>query len=188
MRQGAYDYLLKPLDLQKLDRVLGEALKVARLMREPAVVVRTPPDDDQPGEAIVGSCPAMQEVYKAIGRVADQTFPVLITGRERHGQGAGGARHLPARPAGQGAVLGPELCRHPRDAAGERVVRPREGRLHRGGAPPHRQVRAGQRRHPAPRRDRRHAAAGPGEGPAGTCRSRRSSASAAARRSAPTCA
>src|SRR5436305_5863719 len=73
MRQGAYDYLLKPLDLQKLDRVLGEALKVARSMREPAVCVGTPPDD-QPGEAIVGSCPAVQEVYKAIGRVADQAF------------------------------------------------------------------------------------------------------------------
>src|SRR5437762_724078 len=72
MRQGAYDYLLKPLDLQKLDRVVGEALKVARLMREPAVIAPTLPDDDQPGEAIVGSCPAMQEVYKAIGRVADQ--------------------------------------------------------------------------------------------------------------------
>ena len=39
MRQGAYDYLLKPLDLQKLDRVLGEALKVARLMRQPAGLV-----------------------------------------------------------------------------------------------------------------------------------------------------
>src|SRR5262249_21262206 len=36
MRQGAYDYLLKPLDVQKLERVIGEALKVARLMREPA--------------------------------------------------------------------------------------------------------------------------------------------------------
>src|SRR5436305_9319418 len=78
MRQGAYDYLLKPLDLQELDRVLGEALKVARLMREPAVVGMPP--EDQPGEAIVGSCQAMQEVYKAIGRVADQTFLVLITG------------------------------------------------------------------------------------------------------------
>ena len=86
MRQGAYDYLLKPLDLQKLDRVLGEALKVAHRMREPAVVVRTPPDEDQPGEAIVGSCPAMQEVYKAIGRVADQTFPVLITGESGTGK------------------------------------------------------------------------------------------------------
>src|SRR5713226_5560642 len=66
MRQGAYDYLLKPLDLQKLDRVIGEALKVARLMREPAVVAETPPDDDVPGEIIVGCCPGMQEAYKAI--------------------------------------------------------------------------------------------------------------------------
>jgi two-component system nitrogen regulation response regulator GlnG len=86
MRHGAYDYLFKPLDLQKLDHVIGEALKVARLMREPAVVVGTPPDDDQSGEAIVGSCPSMQEVYKAIGRVADQTFPVLITGESGTGK------------------------------------------------------------------------------------------------------
>ena len=86
MKQGAYDYLLKPLDMQKLDRVLGEALKVARLMREPAVVAETPPDNDLPGEAIVGCCPAMQEVYKAIGRVADQTFPVLITGESGTGK------------------------------------------------------------------------------------------------------
>ena len=67
MRQGAYDYLFKPLDPHQLKRVVGEALKVARLMREPAVVVGTPPGDDRPGEAIIGSCPAMQEVYKAIG-------------------------------------------------------------------------------------------------------------------------
>src|SRR5271165_1710199 len=86
MRQGAYDYLLKPLDLQKLDRVIGEALRVARLMREPAVIAKTPPDDDLPGEAIVGCCPALQEVFKAIGRVADQTFPVLITGESGTGK------------------------------------------------------------------------------------------------------
>jgi two-component system nitrogen regulation response regulator GlnG len=86
MRQGAYEYLLKPLDVQKLDRVIGEALNVARFMRDPAVVVGKPPEDDQPGEAIVGSCPAMQEVYKAIGRVADQTFPVLITGESGTGK------------------------------------------------------------------------------------------------------
>src|SRR4051812_2450929 len=86
MRQGAYDYLLKPLDVQKLGRVIGEALKVARLMREPAVVAETPPDDDLPGEALVGCCPAMQEVFKAVGRVADQTFPVLITGESGTGK------------------------------------------------------------------------------------------------------
>jgi two-component system nitrogen regulation response regulator GlnG len=86
MRHGAYDYLLKPIDLQKLDRVLGEAVKVSRLMREPAVVAETLPDDEFPGEAIIGSCPEMEEAYKAIGRVADQTFPVLITGESGTGK------------------------------------------------------------------------------------------------------
>src|SRR5262252_4859156 len=86
MRHGAYDYLLKPLDLQKLDRVINEALKVSRLMREPAVIAETPPDDELSGEAIIGSCPGMQEAYKAIGRVADQIFPVLITGESGTGK------------------------------------------------------------------------------------------------------
>ena len=86
MRHGAYDYLLKPIDLQKLDRVISEALKVARFMREPAIVTETPPDEDVAGEAIIGSCPGMQEAYKAIGRVADQSFPVLITGETGTGK------------------------------------------------------------------------------------------------------
>jgi DNA-binding NtrC family response regulator len=86
MRHGAYDYLLKPIDLQKLDRVISEAIKVARFMREPAIVTETPPDDDVAGEAIIGSCPGMQEAYKAIGRVADQSFPVLITGESGTGK------------------------------------------------------------------------------------------------------
>src|SRR5438876_5869072 len=79
MKQGAYDYLFKPLDLHQLRQVVGEALEVARLMREPAVVAETASDPDVEG-AIVGGCPAMREVYKAIGRVAAQDVPVLITG------------------------------------------------------------------------------------------------------------
>ncbi len=85
MKQGAYDYLFKPLDLHQLRRVVGEALEVARQMREPAVVAETAPDPDVDG-AIVGSCPAMREVYKAIGRVAAQNVPVLITGESGTGK------------------------------------------------------------------------------------------------------
>src|ERR1700674_3964055 len=44
MKQGAYDYLFKPLDLHQLRRVVGEALEVARRMREPAVVAETAPE------------------------------------------------------------------------------------------------------------------------------------------------
>ena len=85
MRQGAYDYLFKPLDLQELRRVVNEALEVGRRMRRPAAVAEAPPDPDFPG-AIVGTCPAMREVYKSIGRVAAQNLPVLITGESGTGK------------------------------------------------------------------------------------------------------
>jgi nitrogen regulation protein NR(I) len=85
MKQGAYDYLFKPLDLHQLRRVAGEALEVSRRMRSPAVVAEDAPDADVEG-AIIGSCPAMREVYKAIGRVAAQEVPVLITGESGTGK------------------------------------------------------------------------------------------------------
>jgi two-component system nitrogen regulation response regulator GlnG len=85
MKQGAYDYLFKPLDLHQLERVVGEALDVVRRMRTPAVVAETLPENDVDG-AILGGCPAMREVYKAIGRVAAQNVPVLITGESGTGK------------------------------------------------------------------------------------------------------
>ena len=85
MKQGAYDYLFKPLDLHELRRLVGEAHEVARRMHEPAVVPETAADADVEG-AIVGGCSAMREVYKAIGRVANQDVPVLITGESGTGK------------------------------------------------------------------------------------------------------
>jgi DNA-binding NtrC family response regulator len=85
MKRGAYDYLFKPLDPAQLRRVVGEALDVARRMRQPAVLAETAPDPDVDG-AIIGSCPAMREIYKAIGRVAAQNVPVLITGESGTGK------------------------------------------------------------------------------------------------------
>jgi two-component system response regulator AtoC len=85
MKHGAYDYLFKPLDLHELRRVVSEALDVAKRMREPAIVAETAEDPDVDG-AIVGSCPAMREVYKEIGRVAAQDVPVLITGESGTGK------------------------------------------------------------------------------------------------------
>jgi two-component system response regulator AtoC len=85
MRQGAFDYLFKPLDLLQLRRVVDEGLEAGRRMHGPAMVSETPPDSDFPG-AIVGTCPAMREVYKAIGRVSDKNVPVLITGESGTGK------------------------------------------------------------------------------------------------------
>jgi two-component system nitrogen regulation response regulator GlnG len=83
MKLGAYDYLFKPLDLQQLRQVVGQALEVARLMHEPALG-EGPAEEG--GGAILGLCPRMREVYKEIGRVAAQNVIVLITGESGTGK------------------------------------------------------------------------------------------------------
>jgi two-component system nitrogen regulation response regulator GlnG len=85
MKQGAYDCLFKPLDPPLLRRAVGGALDVARRLRQPAVAEETGSDPDAEG-TLVGACPAMGEVYKAIGRVAAQDVPVLITGESGTGK------------------------------------------------------------------------------------------------------
>ena len=85
MKQGAFDYLPKPLNLEQMRRVVGEALEVAARMRSPVVLAQTPLNIDAEG-AIFGSCPAMLETYKAIGRVAAQDVTVLITGESGTGK------------------------------------------------------------------------------------------------------
>jgi two-component system nitrogen regulation response regulator GlnG len=85
MKEGAYDYLFKPLDLAQLRVVVTQAVELGRLMRRPAIVAETIPAEDD-GDAIIGRCPAMGEVYKAIGRVAAQNIIALITGESGTGK------------------------------------------------------------------------------------------------------
>jgi DNA-binding NtrC family response regulator len=85
MKLGAFEYLLKPLELSQLRQVVERALAISRLMRVPAVVATDEPVDDR-ADALVGRCPAMQEVYKGIGRVAAQDVTVLITGETGTGK------------------------------------------------------------------------------------------------------
>jgi two-component system nitrogen regulation response regulator GlnG len=81
MKAGAFDYLLKPLDLDRLSQVLGRAFEAARLMSVPAVL----PADDR-ADRIVGRSAVMQETCKAIGRLAPQDVNVLILGESGTGK------------------------------------------------------------------------------------------------------
>jgi two-component system nitrogen regulation response regulator GlnG len=85
MRLGAYEYLLKPLELDQLVDLVKRAFEISRLMRVPAVVPETEPAEHA-ADVLVGRCPAMQEVYKAIGRVAPQDVTVLILGESGTGK------------------------------------------------------------------------------------------------------
>jgi two-component system nitrogen regulation response regulator GlnG len=85
MKQGAYDCLFQPLHLPVLRRVVEGALDVVRRMHQRAAAEEIPTDPDAEC-GLVGCCPAMSAVYKAIGRVATQDVPVLITGESGTGK------------------------------------------------------------------------------------------------------
>jgi nitrogen regulation protein NR(I) len=84
MKLGAFDYLLKPLELAHLRELVARACAISRLMRVPAVTEDEP--IQEPADVLVGRCPAMQDVYKAIGRVAPQDVTVLIRGETGTGK------------------------------------------------------------------------------------------------------
>ena len=84
MRLGAFEYILKPLDPDRLIPLVESALETSRLMRVPAHL-----PGDKPvigGDLLIGNCPAMQEVYRAVGRVASQHVTVLILGESGTGK------------------------------------------------------------------------------------------------------
>jgi two-component system nitrogen regulation response regulator GlnG len=85
MKLGAYEYLLKPLELTPLRQIIGRAIDLSRLRHVPAVFEEAGPPETAV-DRIVGRCPAMQEVYKAIGRVAPQDMTVLILGESGTGK------------------------------------------------------------------------------------------------------
>ena len=85
MKEGAFDYLLKPLELAVLRELIDRAVRSSRLMRVPAALPEVEPAPPA-GDLLVGRCPAMQEVYKAIGLVARQDVTVLILGASGTGK------------------------------------------------------------------------------------------------------
>jgi DNA-binding NtrC family response regulator len=85
MKLGAFDYVLKPLDLPKLRDLVQRALEIRQLMHVPVEFPKTEVEDPQ-GDQIVGRSSQMQDVFKAIGRVAPQNVTVLIHGESGTGK------------------------------------------------------------------------------------------------------
>lgn len=83
-KMGAFDYVIKPFDIPLMLATIRQALEAGRFMRSPVNMDASP--DQTRGEAIIGKSPAMQEVYKAIGRVSATDATVLIRGESGSGK------------------------------------------------------------------------------------------------------
>jgi len=81
---GAFDYLVKPFDLESVSRIVSHAL-AERAQRAGAGANR-PSTTVAEGSLLVGASPPMQEVFKQISLVAPTDLPVLITGETGTGK------------------------------------------------------------------------------------------------------
>jgi nitrogen regulation protein NR(I) len=82
-KRGAFEYLLKPVDIHQLREVVYRALELSRFRHVAPVLGGELSSDADP---IIGRSAAMQTVYKAIGRVAPRDVTVLITGESGTGK------------------------------------------------------------------------------------------------------
>jgi CheY-like chemotaxis protein len=85
MRAGAHDYLVKPLDLDRLELTLERAVRDRALRQR---LGRMAEEEARPWslQTLVGRTPAMIEIYKRIGALASTSTPVLIRGETGTGK------------------------------------------------------------------------------------------------------
>ena len=80
--RGAYEYLPKPFDINKLKSVVQSALRDNSVVRE----VPDDAEDVEENLPIVGRSPAMQEIYRLIARLVSIDLSVLISGESGTGK------------------------------------------------------------------------------------------------------
>jgi two-component system response regulator HydG len=85
LRAGAYDFLQKPIDVKLLLPAVARAVRHHSLDREVKRLRRALADTQRFGE-LIGSSPAMEQVFDLIARVAESDASVLITGESGTGK------------------------------------------------------------------------------------------------------
>lgn len=76
---GAFEYLPKPFDLDEAVRLIQRAVETDEVS-VPAV------EEAEPEVNIIGEAPAMQEVFRAIGRLAKSNINVMVCGQSGTGK------------------------------------------------------------------------------------------------------
>jgi DNA-binding NtrC family response regulator len=85
IKEGAYDFIEKPLEISRLRVVLDRALEKKETMRE-VQLLRRRLAALAPGTDMIGSGPAMQRVFELVKKVAPANASVVITGESGTGK------------------------------------------------------------------------------------------------------
>ena len=85
MRNGAYDYIAKPFDIDELDITVSKALQFRDIVRDNARM-RAELDEHQHIDSLVGESPSFRRVLQAIDSVRDSSATILLTGESGTGK------------------------------------------------------------------------------------------------------
>ena len=80
-KQGAYEYLPKPFDLDELQKLVKKALESKQSSKN-----KTKLKNESEKQLIVGRSPSMQELYKSIARLSQNDLTVMIYGESGTGK------------------------------------------------------------------------------------------------------
>jgi len=86
IRKGAYDYLEKPIEINRLAIIVDRALENKKLSEKLQTFVTGTDEEYNIKNEIIGNTPLMKEVYKRIGQVADNKVTTLIQGESGTGK------------------------------------------------------------------------------------------------------
>jgi two-component system, NtrC family, nitrogen regulation response regulator GlnG len=117
--RGAFEYLPKPFDIDEAVAMTVRALEHAR---EKNVEVPTPVLESR--KDIIGEAPAMQEVFRAIGRLSQSNITVLINGESGTGKELVAHALASPQPPQEEPVHRAERGRHPQGSDRVRTLRP----------------------------------------------------------------
>ncbi len=85
VKLGAYDYLVKPVDLEHLSNIIGQATDKKRLRTE-NIVLKTTLKREEHRDELIAESPAMRACLGVVEKVAGTDFTVLITGESGCGK------------------------------------------------------------------------------------------------------
>ena len=183
MKAGADDFVTKPYDPDHLRFVVQRILERRRADRRAGAAPQADAAATTASTTWSRKSPKMRKIFDLIEQVGPLGSTVLIHGETGTGKELVAQAIHAADSRRKGPFVALNCAVAARLAAGERAVRPRAGRVHRRRPAEEGPVRAGRRRHPVPRRGRRHLAGDAGEAAPRPPDRARSSGSAGPRRS-----
>lgn len=86
MKKGAYEYIIKPFDLEDVVALAHQGLRARAAVADVTIPVPLDLRDSLHASGIIGRTEQMQQVYKMIGMVADRDVTVLIEGESGTGK------------------------------------------------------------------------------------------------------